>query len=416
MDSNESDRPERRSALVAHELAKCSIDIAALSETRLPGEGQLQELGPKYTFFWRGLQQTERRIHGVGFAIRNSFLKNLASLPCGISERLMTLRLKLTKNDYATVISAYAPTLDSEEAVKDAFYESLDAVLTETPKSDKIILLGDFNARVGRDNRLWGGVIGKNGLGNVNANGVRLLSLCAEHGLTITNTLFRQLNKYKGSWQHPRSKHWHLIDYVIVRAEDQKNVHLTRAVTGADGCWSDHRLIRSRMTLHMSRSSRSDNNSQRKRFNLAALEDPSVVEDLQASINNSLRCITTDDSVEAHWDKIKSSIDSSCALVLGYTRRKHKDWFDDNNVQITDMVAKKRSAFVAWQADPSSQLKRDVHRKAKAEVQKLTRQLKNDWWKAEQRRSTGFVGAITQGPSLLQPRLCMMSGLPDPFP
>ncbi len=54
-------------------------------------------------------------------------------------------------NQIATVVSAYAPTLDSEEEVKETFYACLDETLSRIPKKDKIILLGDFNARVGRD-------------------------------------------------------------------------------------------------------------------------------------------------------------------------------------------------------------------------------------------------------------------------
>ena len=43
----------RRTALIACELARYNIDIAALSETRLPDEGSLVETGTGYTFFWR---------------------------------------------------------------------------------------------------------------------------------------------------------------------------------------------------------------------------------------------------------------------------------------------------------------------------------------------------------------------------
>ena len=50
----------RRTALVACELARYSIDIAALSETRLRDEGSLVEMGTGYTFFWSGLPTVAR--------------------------------------------------------------------------------------------------------------------------------------------------------------------------------------------------------------------------------------------------------------------------------------------------------------------------------------------------------------------
>jgi len=46
-----ADRHERRSAIIARQLARYSIDIAALSETRLSGSSQFEEVGAVYTFF-----------------------------------------------------------------------------------------------------------------------------------------------------------------------------------------------------------------------------------------------------------------------------------------------------------------------------------------------------------------------------
>ena len=51
MDNPKADRPERRTALVARELARYHVDIAALSETRRANEGQLTEDGGGHCFF-----------------------------------------------------------------------------------------------------------------------------------------------------------------------------------------------------------------------------------------------------------------------------------------------------------------------------------------------------------------------------
>jgi len=55
LDTDSSERPPRRTALVASELNRYNIDIAALSETRLQDEGSLTEVGEGYTFFWKGI-------------------------------------------------------------------------------------------------------------------------------------------------------------------------------------------------------------------------------------------------------------------------------------------------------------------------------------------------------------------------
>lgn len=53
-----------------------------------------------------------------------------------------------------------------------------------------MLLLEDFNARVGEEHRLWGNVIGKEDTGNCDSNGHLLVDLSKEHNLFITNTHF----------------------------------------------------------------------------------------------------------------------------------------------------------------------------------------------------------------------------------
>lgn len=210
------------------------MDIAALSETRFPDEDSLTEVGEGYTFFWKGLARDAPRIHGVGFAIKTKLLIRLPEGPIGINERLMTWRIPLIKNRYLTLISAYAPTLVTDEATKDTFYSALDATLNNISKTDKVVLMGDFNARVGKNWEFWGGVLGRHGTGKMNSNGLRLLSLCAEHELNITNTVFQQKDKYKNTWKHPRSGHWYMLDYIITRQCHTNDVILTRAMKEAE--------------------------------------------------------------------------------------------------------------------------------------------------------------------------------------
>ena len=116
-------------------------------------------------------------------------------LPVGINERLMKLRVPIGKSRHLTIIGAYATTLTSSHDAKEEFYDNLDHVIKTTPQSDKLVLLGDFNARVGRDHSSWAGVLGKHGIGKA-SNSLLPLSKCVEHNLCITNSfLFRMTDK-----------------------------------------------------------------------------------------------------------------------------------------------------------------------------------------------------------------------------
>ena len=127
--------------------------------------------------------------------------------------------------------------MTNPDEVKDKFYDDLDHTISATPRTDKLISLGDFNARVGTGHQTWEGVIGSECGGKYNSNGLLLLRKCAEYDLLITNTVFKLPNRNKTSWMHPRSKHWHLIDFLIVRRTDRQDVRVTKTMFGAD-CWT----------------------------------------------------------------------------------------------------------------------------------------------------------------------------------
>ena len=87
-------------AIVARELERYGIDIAAFSETRYLGDTVKEEKGGGgYTFYTKGKPEGETHHLGVGFAIRTSLVKHLeGNLPVGINKRLMTMSFPLEGN------------------------------------------------------------------------------------------------------------------------------------------------------------------------------------------------------------------------------------------------------------------------------------------------------------------------------
>ncbi|XP_068713001.1 uncharacterized protein [Montipora foliosa] len=225
----DDNRPERRTALVTRELKQYNVDIAALSETRFLDKGELSEVGSGYTIFWSG-RKSERKA-GVGFAVGKSLVSQLESQPKGINDRIMTRRLPLQYNTNATLISAYAPTMTNPDDTKEVFYQQLNEVVRSVPTADRLmIILGDLNARIGSNHTAWTGIIGHHGIGQENSNGRLLLSLCSQHSLSVLNTFFKLKDAYKTTWMHPRSKHWHKLDFIICKQRDIHDFHITRAM------------------------------------------------------------------------------------------------------------------------------------------------------------------------------------------
>ena len=114
--------------------------------------------------------------------------------------------------------------MTNQDEIKDTFYDDLDSAISATSWKDKLNPLGDIDAGIGIDNQTLEGVIGTEGVGMCNGNGLLPLRKCAEHELLITNTVFHIPARDKISWMHLCSKCWHLIDSVIVRRKDRQDV------------------------------------------------------------------------------------------------------------------------------------------------------------------------------------------------
>ena len=83
--------------------------------------------------------------------------------------------------------------VNAEEAEVEQFYEDLQDLLELTPKKDVLLIIGDWNAKVGTQKTL--GVTGKFGLGVQNEAEQRLIEFCQENVLVIANTLFQKHNR-----------------------------------------------------------------------------------------------------------------------------------------------------------------------------------------------------------------------------
>ena len=96
-----------------------------------------------------------------------------AVLGCNLkSNRMISVHFQ-SKPFNITVIQAYAPTSNTEEAEVEWFYEDLQDLLELTPKKEVLFILGDWNAKVGSQETP--GVRGKFSLGVQNEAGYRLI-------------------------------------------------------------------------------------------------------------------------------------------------------------------------------------------------------------------------------------------------
>ncbi|XP_062504956.1 uncharacterized protein LOC134181704 [Corticium candelabrum] len=374
----------RKTAILSHELKRYRIDIAALSETHLADNGELREVGGGFTIFWKGRPASEKRQSGVGLAIRTSLVNRLDTLPKGITDRLMTVRVLLTSHNYLTIISAYAPTMCDTIEAKEKFYDDLNNVIKSVSPKDKLLLLGDFNARVGSDHEAWAGILGHHGIGTENSNGTLLLTLCASHDLTITNTLFQQQDKYKTTWMHPRSSRWHMIDFAIVRRADVKYVKHTRVMRGASATdLSDHRMVRINLLYTIKAPARHQSKSKQQKLNVDSLRTLGARENLCEKISETLGSVpacTSACDIDSQWSCLRDSVYDASKQVLGIQGKKHQDWFDDNDIDICNLLDSLHHKHRAWLADRNDYRKANAYRSSKRLVRSRLGAMRDAWW------------------------------------
>ena len=82
-----------------------------------------------------------------------------------------------------TVIQAYAPTSNAEEAEIEWFCEDLQDLLELTSKKDVLFIIGEWKAKAGSQETP--GITGRFGLGVQNEAGRRLIEFCQENSLVI---------------------------------------------------------------------------------------------------------------------------------------------------------------------------------------------------------------------------------------
>ena len=143
--------------VIRQEMARVNVDILGISELNWTGMGEFNS--DDHYIYYCG-QESLRR-NGVAIMV-NERVRN-AVLGCNLkNDRMISVRLQ-GKPFNITVIQAYAPTSNAEEAEDEQFCEDLQDLLELTPKRDVLFIIGDWNAKVGSQETP--GVTGKFDLG-----------------------------------------------------------------------------------------------------------------------------------------------------------------------------------------------------------------------------------------------------------
>jgi len=126
---------------------------------------------------------------------------------------------------------------------KEKLYDDLQTVLDRTPKCDTVIVLGDANAKLWKED-VYNEVRGKHTLHELsNRNGEMLLVCALGNNLKVMSTQFQQKKIHKGTWLAPDQRTLNQTDHVMISNEKKELIEDIRTMRGLN-IDSDHCLLK----------------------------------------------------------------------------------------------------------------------------------------------------------------------------
>jgi hypothetical protein len=114
----------------------------------------------------------------------------------------------------------HAPNENKDDVIKDSFYEELEEVFDQFPRYHIKILMGDFSAKVGRED-IFKPIIGNKSLHEgSNDNGVRVVNFVTSKNLIVKSTKFPHCDIHKHTWTSPDGVTHNQIDHVLIEKDN----------------------------------------------------------------------------------------------------------------------------------------------------------------------------------------------------
>jgi hypothetical protein len=130
---------------VAREVARCKLDSVSVQEVRWDKGGTVR--AGDYTFSYGNGNESYQL--GTGYFVHQRIVSAIKRVEF-VTDRMSHIVLRGHWCNIF-VLNVHAPTEEKSEDSKDSFYEELEWVFDHFPKYHMTILLGDFNAKLGRD-------------------------------------------------------------------------------------------------------------------------------------------------------------------------------------------------------------------------------------------------------------------------
>ncbi|VDP38412.1 unnamed protein product [Schistosoma margrebowiei] len=204
------------------------------------------------------------------------------------------------------IIQCYAPTNNSNDDIKDQFYERLQSIVEKCPRNDLTILMGDLNAK-----------------------GAQYLKRI-----------------HKATWISTDHTTENQIDHICINKKFRRTIVDVRTRRGADIA-SDHHLVVANLKLKLKKNWTTGQTAI-QRFNTAFLRDTDRLNEFKIALNNRFQALEDllkeETTIEDNWKRIKEALTSTCQEVLGLKKHHHKEWF---SIETLDKIKERKNKKAA---------------------------------------------------------------------
>jgi endonuclease/exonuclease/phosphatase family metal-dependent hydrolase len=203
---------------VAEQIPKYKLDLVGVQEVRWDRDGT-EPIGEYIFFYGKGNESHEL---GTGFIIHKRIMSAGKRVEF-VSDRMsyMILRGRWCN---IIVLNVHALTEDKIHDIKDRFNEELEQVFGKFPKYHMKMLLGDFNAKVGRED-ICKSAIGNESLHAISNNsGVRVVKFATSENLTVKSMMFSLHNIHKFASTSPDGRMHNQIDHILIDRRQHSSI------------------------------------------------------------------------------------------------------------------------------------------------------------------------------------------------
>ncbi|XP_030746569.1 uncharacterized protein LOC115875286 [Sitophilus oryzae] len=215
-----------------------------------------------------------------------------------------------------------------------------------TSTGEITIIIGDFNAKIGRG--VEGDSIGAYGLGERNGRGDRLVQFCVENNLLIANTFFKQHPRRLYTWRSPADREKKIvrnqIDFILLGLSFKRYMKSTRTYPGAD-IGSDHNPVV--LDFRLKRFLRVKREKTAKKIDIALLNNPEKKKEISSKIEKELEMVEVpvrEEDVEKTWNYLRTRITNIQEKDIGFTAtNKKQEWMTKEILDLMDDRRKQKA-------------------------------------------------------------------------